>query len=484
MCRIGKYPKPNFGNYSLLAFIFIVISCNKQKETIAPNHREQVKEVLTKEIQKILADTGIPSISIALVKNDSLIWAEAFGYSNIRTKTPATTTTAYATGSNVKPFMSVAILQLAAEEKLDLDRPVNDYLEHPLTPFSKDSKPITLRHLLSHQSGLPASSDFIPLWGRERRKDLEEIQSSLQAVREPESAYEYCNDGFVLAALALEKATGQYYEVYIIEHFLNPLGLRHLGFVKPRPETLETMAFPYKLAYNNAYPIPQYYAQPYPAGGMTYMAPSQMARFLIMLLNNGVYKGARILSEEQMLQLYRPSFGHEYYGLGIGVEQTKTDTLLFHSGLQPGYYATFKISLSSRTGVYIAANTTAEKPLSALADAALTLMQGNTSKKLPSFSAKEFQKISLSKEQLKPFLGSYTSEEGGYDLEIIMKDDALYLKNPKQQLFEIVPYDKNKFFLKTEEEQLEFLFEGTEVRQFILHANNTQTKAEKVKIQD
>lgn len=439
------------------------------------------KDILEKEIKRMISETGIPSISIALIKDEDVVWAEAFGYANVRTKTPATTSTTYSTGSTVKPFMSMAIMQLVEKGIVELDKPVNDYLQKPIPSFSEKSKPITLRHLLSHQSGIPASAEFVPLWGRDKRKTLQEIADEVQPIREPEVKYEYCNDGFVLAALVIENQTGKRYERYIEEHILKPLDLENIDFVKPAPGTVEEMALPYKLAYNKSFPIHQEYFEPYPSGGLTYVTPSQMSRFLIAHLNKGLYSGNRLLGSELIEKFQETSFGHEYYGLGIGVEKKNNNTFLFHSGLQLGYFATFKINLNAKTGVYIMANTIAEKHLHALADLATELMEGNKIyEPIPSFAAKEFYEIELSENDLNKFIGTYEIEGTDFDLTILRKKDKLYLRNPANAEYEIVPYEKGRFFLKSEEEQIEFIKDEDTINGMILHSKGQEINAKRI----
>ena len=125
----------------------------------------QTKEVLSQESQKILSETGIPSISLALVKDDQIVWAEAFGYSNVRAKTPATPETLYCTGSTFKFVTAAAVMQLVEQGKLALDDPVNKYLgDEAIADRSEEGKPVTIRHLLCHYSSLSGPTNTVPLW--------------------------------------------------------------------------------------------------------------------------------------------------------------------------------------------------------------------------------------------------------------------------------------------------------------------------------
>jgi len=427
----------------------------------------------------MIEETGIPSISITLIKNENIVWAEAFGYTNLKIKTPATTSTTYSTGSTAKPFLSMAIMQLVEKGIVDLDKPVNDYLKKPIPTFSENSKPITLRHLLSHQSGIPASADFVPLWGKAKRRTLQEIADKVKPIKEPEKEYEYCNDGFVICALVIENQIGESYGSYINKNILTPLGLDSVNFTKPTPQTVEEMALPYKLTYNKAYPAEQIYSEIYPAGGLTYITPSQMSRFLITYLNDGIYSGNRLLSAELMKQFHKTAFGHEYYGLGIVVEKKNNNTYLSHNG-QDAYSSVFKLNLDLKTGVYLMANTISNQQLQTLADLATELMNGKRDlPNLSSFAKKEYEEIKINENELNKVVGTYKIEGTEFDLIILKKNNKLYLKNPANAEYEILPYEKDKFFLKTEEEQIEFTNGKNGIDGMVLYSNDNATIAKR-----
>src|SRR5687768_966974 len=89
---------------------------------------DRVVAELEPEIQRTLLAGNIPSASIALVSNDRVIWSDAYGYSNLWARTPATTNTVYLIGSTFKTMSSVALLQLMEQGKFKLDDPINRYL--------------------------------------------------------------------------------------------------------------------------------------------------------------------------------------------------------------------------------------------------------------------------------------------------------------------------------------------------------------------
>ncbi|MCB0305367.1 MAG: serine hydrolase, partial [Calditrichaeota bacterium] len=104
-------------------------------------------------IAQQMADKELSAVSIALVAGDTLIWSHGFGLADPKRKTPAGGGTVYRIASLSKLFTAIGVMQLQEQGKLDIDAPVNTYLPgfHPENPFDK---PITLRQMMSHRSGL------------------------------------------------------------------------------------------------------------------------------------------------------------------------------------------------------------------------------------------------------------------------------------------------------------------------------------------
>ena len=108
---------------------------------------------IEKLIAREVAGKGLPALSIALVDDQTIVWAKGFGFADPDKRTAATAETVYRVGSVSKLFTDIGIMQLVERGEVDLDAPVNKYLPDfkPGNPFGK---PITLRQLMSHRAGL------------------------------------------------------------------------------------------------------------------------------------------------------------------------------------------------------------------------------------------------------------------------------------------------------------------------------------------
>ncbi len=336
---------------------------------------EKTRAVLTGMIEKEIRDRGIPSISIALVRGDSIVWKAAFGYANVRTRTPATPETIYSTGSTFKAATATGLLQLVERKKLDLDVPVNEYLDDlRIQDRLQAEKPVTTRHLLTHWSGLTAGAVTKPLWGRELPKSLPAMVATLYSVRAPEAKWEYNNFAYGLAGLLLEKISGVEYERYVVDSILAPLGITTPHPVYPSPEMVELMALPYEAggAAGKPQPVAQVHFDVYPAGDI-YLTAEDMARFLAMHLNGGTFRGRRILSEASVRLAHEPAFGGNY-GFGWGVRKDSTGrTVISHSGGIPGQSSYMMGDVDAKVGVYYMSNSGAP---SSIGEAALKLLRG------------------------------------------------------------------------------------------------------------
>jgi serine-type D-Ala-D-Ala carboxypeptidase/endopeptidase len=343
---------------------------------------EKTKTVLTGLIGKTLAENGIPSMSIALVRGDSIVWKAAFGYSNMRTRTPATTETLYSTGSSFKSVTAAAVMQLAEQGKLRLDEPINRYLgDNQVQDRLQSEKPVTFTHILSHWSGLKNGAATEPIWGRKLPKTLEAFTGGLYSIRAPETKWEYNNFAYGTAGLLVQKISGVEYEKYMVDNILKPLGATTTHPVYPSPEMVERMALPYSAGgtFGKPEPVAQVHFDVYPAGDI-WLTAEDMARFLGAQLNGGVFNGKRILSEASVLAMHKPRFGGDYgFGFWMIRDSTTGDTLIHHGGAIQGQRAFMIGDVNAKVGVYYMTNSDFlpdAVPPSELVDAALRLLRG------------------------------------------------------------------------------------------------------------
>lgn len=403
----------------------------------------KTKAVLAELIEKTLDETGVPSISIALVRGDEIIWKAAFGYANVRTRTPATPDTLYNAASTFKAVTASALMQLAEQGKFKLDHPVNRYLgEWPVRDQLQSEKAVTLTHILSHWSGLTTfprrgEAAMKPIWNGELPKPLAEVVPELYSIRPPETKFEYNNYGYALAGLLVEKISGLEYENYVCEHVLKPLGVTTPRPIRPTPEMVEMMALPYNLTSKQPRPAAQVHTDAFPAGN-AWLTAEDMARFLGAHVNGGIFNGRRILSESSIQQMHEPRFGGNY-GFGLRVKKLPDGTrLIRHTGRLPGMSSMMLGDTTAHTGVYYMANAT--DVTAKIADAAIALLRGGP------YPPPERQAIPVDSKTLERYVGSY--QVGNDIFDITREEDALFVQKNKNKKAQLLAETPTSFFLK------------------------------------
>ena len=438
---------------------------------------EKTKKTLTGVIEQTLADHGIPSMSIALVRGDSIVWKAAFGYANMRTHTPATTETLYSTGSSFKSVTATAVMQLVDQGKIKLDDPINRYLGESQVKDTS-GKAVTFTHILSHWSGLRNGAETQPIWGRKLPKTLDELTSALYSVRPPETKWEYNNFAYGTAGLLVQRISGVEYEKYMLEHVLKPLGVTTPHPVYPSPDMVERMALPYKAGGSLGKPEPevQVHFDVYPAGDI-YLTPEDMARYLIAQLNGGVFHGTRILSEESVREMHKERFGGDYgFGFWMVHDSATGHTLIHHGGAIGGQRAFLIGDLDAHVGVYYMTNSDflpdATPPAqSEVVYAALKLLRGESYVPRPRPKG-----ITIDEKVLDSYVGTY--ELGRQSLVVSRVGRALALQqNGQAAINELLAATPTRFFQRGSNVSITFESDSGKVARLVVEQGGQRRTA-------
>lgn len=192
------------------------------------------------------AAPGMPGASVLVTKNGEVVVNRSYGLAVVETAVPATSETNYRLASLSKQFTATAIALLVRDGLLRYDTPVRTYL--PSVP--EYTRAVTVRHLLTHTSGIPDYEDFVPRGQTVQVKDgdvpalLRQTDSMYFA---PGSAYRYSNSGYALLALIVEKLSGRRYAAFLHERIFAPLGMRGTVAHEEGISTVPNRAFGYSL---------------------------------------------------------------------------------------------------------------------------------------------------------------------------------------------------------------------------------------------
>ncbi len=454
-----------------------------------PPDLASVTTSLEREIEKILHETGIPSISIALIRDGQVVWASAHGYANVGARVAATTDTYYSTGSTFKFVTATAVMQLVEKAELTLDTPLNEIVGSDLAVEGADD--VTVRHLLSHYSGLNAYTfarrikteglpvSTVPLWSRQAHITPQEILANTRRIAPPGTEFGYSNDCYAILGYIVEVVSGQTYDQYIAQHVLQPLGIDIDRPSVPSPEVVEHMALPYELTGNAPTPISQVRYDGFAAGDI-YLKASDMARFIAAQVSGGEYNGQRILTAASTEEMRRQQFDGRAYGLGVTMANLGGHDIINHSGGIPGFTARMVAEPSTGQGVYIMANASSARAIGPLAGHAMQLMWGEDVEPLPSFATETV--VTVSSDIFDEYVGEYAITPA-LSLTFFRLGDRFFVRPTGQTRRELFASSETDFFMQRGAASFTFgrEEEGGPVTHLILHQPNGDQRADRVR---
>ena len=341
-----------------LAVYIGITSANAQDKAL----KKQLKG-FDQFVEEELKKWNVPGVALGIVKDGELVYAKGYGYRDLENKLPVTEKTVFAIGSSTKTLAAAAVLKLADEGKLDIDKPIRDYL--PDFRMSDDyvGAHLTPRDLLCHRSGLPRH-DMVwyasGLSNAEMMKRLEYLEPSMD-LRE---GWQYQNLMFGLASYLVEKVSGQTWESYIEEHFFNPMGMTSSNFSVFDTQKGEDYAFPYMYKDGSVTRMNFRDISNIQGAGSINSNVVDMSKWLITQMNDGVYKDQKILSKSSIQQSHTPHMpvpgGKEFdvtfynsYGLGWFINVYRGQVHVSHGGNIDGFSANIAMLPEQNLGVVL-----------------------------------------------------------------------------------------------------------------------------------
>jgi CubicO group peptidase (beta-lactamase class C family) len=320
-----------------------------------------VKAFLDEVLARRLEDYDIPGATVSVVKDGEVLFAEGYGWADVDKVEPVVAgETLFKIASISKLFTAVAVMQLAEEGKLDLDKDVNAYLDDIQVPATYAGRPVTLRHLLTHTAGF--EDQFTGSVARDASDlDLEEYLSDQMParVRPPGEVMAYSNYGVALAGHVVEEVSGIPFERYVEENVTGPLSMESTTFAQPPPPALgERLATGYDI--EEGEPVASEslgYPRDAPAGaGIT--TATDMARFMIAHLQEGRYGEARILEAATAREMHARQFTNDprLDGMAYGFyEQTLNgERVIEHGGGGFQHHALVALLPERNVGIFVA----------------------------------------------------------------------------------------------------------------------------------
>ncbi len=341
-------------------------NANAQSQ-VPPDMQQKIDKVAT----EALAKTGVPSASVAVVKDGQIVYLHAYGNARLDPAVPAAAEMRYSIGSNSKQFTAAAILLLQEQGKLSLDDKVGKFL-----PDLTRANEVTIRQLLSHTSGY---QDYWPqdyvmpsmLKPTNARKILDDwARKPLDF--EPGTKWQYSNTNYVIAGLIIEKASGQPLLQFLQQKIFAPLHMKSvadideakLGDTDPIGYLRYALG-PLRLAPKEGF------GWLFAAGELA-MTAEDLAKWDISIINQKLMKPSSYLAFETEV-LLKNGLGTNY-GLGVEVRSDFGHRSVSHSGEVSGFTSENMVFPDERVAVVVLTNQDASEVSGTIANGIAPLL--------------------------------------------------------------------------------------------------------------
>lgn len=410
-------------------------------------------------IEAQMAYGGHPGVSLGVVIDQELVWAQGYGWADVVGQKPATPQTIYRIASITKLFTSTALVMLRDAGRLQLDDPVEKHLPwFEVQSEFADAPPITVRHLITHTSGLPREA-VMPYWATADFPDTAVMKAGLSeqsAIFAPETEFKYSNLALSLAGEVVAAVAGMAYEDYVKQNILEPLGMRETWV-----HTIGADHPQLAVGYGRRLPDGSREISPHTdSQGLTpafNMATSveDLARFAMLHFRtdpNGEYEPAsQLLHPYSLREMQRVHWmnGNWRWGAGLGfhIDRSDGETYIGHGGAVLGFRTQLTLRPKDRVAVIALTNSDDGNPLQYvrklwrwLVPALLKAKAGKLSGDVETFEGK-------------PYVGKYRSAWG--DVVVLVQKGQLMmmapnLADPTASFVWLTPAGKHTFRMKTD----------------------------------
>lgn len=309
-------------------------------------------------IPEMMKKDSIPGVSIAFVDNGQIAWTKHYGYANLEDSIPVRDETVFTGASLSKPVTAIAALNLVEKGVLNLDEDVNLKLEEwkvPETELTANEK-VTLRRLMGHNAGIKNDlwssylpGEPVPTLNQMLAGEAPSVDPATSVISRPGSTTKYSNPGYSIIQKLMMDVTDQAFEQIIDELIFDPAGMENSSMEQPMPDKLmkrraigytkDLEAYPYRLF-------------PFQAAGGIWTTPTDIARFMITLLDD-YHKGSNTLVSQEMAQTI---FGKNMGRFVFPLWNWGDDIVFTHYGSNQGFNCIMYGSIDKNQGIVVMTN--------------------------------------------------------------------------------------------------------------------------------
>ena len=325
----------------------------------------------TAAIQQIMQENPVMGLSVAVVKNNKIIYTQSLGLKDAETNTPLSNENIFRIASISKSFSATAIMQLVEAKKLSLDQDVSELIGFKVRNPKFPETVITLRLMLSHLSSINDSQGYFSLDSINPAKS--DNWNKCYNNYEPGKGYVYCNLNFNIIGTIIEKVSGERFDTYIQNHILKPLQLYGGYYVNGLDKSKFATIYEYQpdaskfvvspnayapkttevAAYQMGYSAPIFS----PTGGMKISA-QDLATYMMMHANYGKYNGVRLISKKSSKLMQTAVSDVARYGFALETPGSIIDgeKLIGHTGSAYGLFSAMFFNPQEKYGIVVISN--------------------------------------------------------------------------------------------------------------------------------
>lgn len=387
----------------------------------APAFAQLSPEISTQVDQaaaRVLATTGVPSASIAIVEDGKLAYVKAYGKAQLAedgtAALDATPAMQYSVGSISKQFTAAAVMLLVEQGKLNLDDPIAKFL-----PDLTRANEVTVRMVLSHTSGYqdywPEDYVMTSMLVPTNPQHILDVWAHKRLDFEPGTKWQYSNTNYVIAGRIVQQLSGDNLLHFLTVHIFTPLGMSGvLNTDAARLPANDPIGYQ-RYALGPSRPAPKEGAGWMFAAGELAMPPSDLAKWNISILNQTVLKPS------SYAEMFKPVLlkdgSSSGYGLGFFIRHAGGHQVYEHSGEVSGFVSENMVDPSRRLAITVLTNEMASPAAGMLTGAIEPLLTGTTEAEV-SPAAKQAQAIftglqagKLDRSQLTDYCNAYFSQQ-------------------------------------------------------------------------
>jgi CubicO group peptidase (beta-lactamase class C family) len=312
----------------------------RKPDPIPPGDYSYTVDYAAYRLRQLMRQRNLPSMAVALIDDQDVVWQQAFGLANVEKNIPATVDTVYKLWSVAKVFTAIETMRLVEDGLIDLDAPITDYLpDFSIQSRFSDSEPITVRSILTHHAGLPRNECHSPM---PRPGDYNVLGAMVESLQDCHMAfpvsyrYKYTNIGPDTLGYIIQELRAESYPRYMKENLLTPLGMKNSTFLSTGIPAHNEVALGYEYYKGDYYPLEQSDITSLPSGNL-YSTLEDMSAFVRFVFRSGEVNGEQIINPESLNLMFEDQFSSQRdpqpMGLGWKIAPVLASQLLvWHDG--------------------------------------------------------------------------------------------------------------------------------------------------------